>query len=226
GIQGGHRAGDVDAAAAVVRDRHRPGEARAVVDDPAGVTGPLGDDPGGRAHGPHPVGDDVGQPHGLRGRLVPVDDVAVAGGSGVVDEGGPGDGDGLRREGLPLAHVGELPHGLLAHRHSSPRTTIVERLVATGASSASMISLRMVTIWCPPAARMASMCSTPRSSSPATIGRWWVKRCSPWTTREKSTPASGSLTKPASQRCPGMTAKVGGATRSEYPAARAAARSW
>ena len=55
--------------------------------------------------------------------------------------------------------------------------------VQTGSPASVAISLRVVTIECPPAERTESTCRTATSRSPATIGRWWVKLCSPCTTR-------------------------------------------
>src|SRR6478672_1808903 len=82
-VDGLHHTGDLDVGPRVVGHDDRPGEAHAVVDDPAGVTHPVADHVDGRAHGEHAVGDDVGQPDRGGEVLVPVDGVAVQRGPGV-----------------------------------------------------------------------------------------------------------------------------------------------
>ena len=62
------------------------------------VAGPVGDDPGRQRHGEHAVGDHVGQADRLRHPLVPVDDVEVAGRTGVPHQVGAADREGLGRQ--------------------------------------------------------------------------------------------------------------------------------
>src|SRR6476661_1009488 len=210
--------GDLDVGAALVGHDDRPGEAHAVLDHAAGVADPVGHDRDGGTHGEHAVGDDVGQPHLLGEPLVPVDRVAVEGGTGVLDEAGPVDVDRQRREGVADGDPVEGPDAggaarLDAH-HSAPRMTMVEVAVQTGSPASVASSVRVVTIEWPPASRTVSTCRVPTTASPAVSGRWWTNRCSPCTTREKSMPASGSRTSCASHCWAMSTAKVGGATTS------------
>ena len=88
-----------------------------------------------------------------------------------------------------------------------------------------MIADSAVTIEWPPSVFTLATVRVAVSRSPATIGRLEVNRWSPCTTREKSMPASGSASSCASVRSCMMTAKVGGATTSSYPAAFAASGS-
>src|SRR5690606_3201327 len=110
-------------------------------------------------------------------------------------------------------------HRLVAH--ASSLTTRLDRTVATGALSPSTISARVLTMVMPARWVTDSMVTPVATTSPATRGRWWVKRSSACTTLEKSTPTSGSVTTWNSACCAITTAKVVGATTSGYPSARA-----
>ena len=72
--------------------------------------------------------------------------------------------------------------------------TIVDVDVARASPEVVDSSVRVVTMAWPPAERTASTVVVPTTSSPAVMGRWCTNRCSPWTTRLKSMPASGSVT--------------------------------
>ena len=100
---------DLDVGAALAGDDDRLGEAGAVLDDPAGVAQPVGDDADRRAHGEHAVGDDVGQADGRGEPLVPVDAVAVEARPGVLHEGGAVDVDGARGQRLTGGDLGAGP---------------------------------------------------------------------------------------------------------------------
>ena len=91
---------------------------------------------------------------------------------------------------------------------------MVEVAVHSASPVAVASSVRVVTMECPPAARTLSTVRVPSTSSPAVIGRWWTKRCSPWTTRLKSMPASGSRISWPSHCWAMSTANVGGAMTS------------
>src|SRR6476661_6396946 len=212
--------GDLEVCAGVVGHHDRLGEADAVLDDATGVAGPVGDEGDGRTHREHAVRDDVGQSDLLGEPLVPVDAVAVEGGPGVLHQTSPVDVDRDRRQHVTDRDLGEGADGrgrrsaLLGGHHSPPRMTMVDVAVQTASPCSVASSVRVVTIAWPPASRTVSTCSVPTTASPAVRGRWWVKRCSPCTTREKSIPASGSPISCASHCWAISTAKVGGAMTS------------
>jgi hypothetical protein len=56
-------------------------------------------------------------------------------------------------------------------------------VVHTGSPSVVASSTRVVSMSLPATVRTASMAAVATSRSPARIGRWWVNRCSPCTTR-------------------------------------------
>jgi hypothetical protein len=68
----------------------------------------------------------------------------------------------------------------------------VESTVETASPSSFVSSVLVVTMPPVPTARARSTWTVAVISSPATMGRWWVKRSSAWTTREKSIPEAGS----------------------------------
>src|SRR3954468_7784361 len=196
----------LDVGPAFPGDHDRLGEAGAVLQHPPGAAQPVRDDVERRAHGEHAVRDHVRQADGRREPLVPVDAVAVEARPGVLHQGGPLDVDGARGQRVA---GGDLPGGPESAHESLPRMTIVDVAVQTCSPSTVDSSLRVVTMACPPASRTAPTVSTPTISSPAVIGRWWTKRCSPWTTRLKSMPASGSAMSCLSHCRATSTAKVG-----------------
>src|SRR5690606_8554792 len=164
----------------------RAGEAHPVVDDGARVAGPVGDGGRGQAHRRHPVGDDAVEADLAGDALVVVDGVEVPGRARVAHQQRAVDGVGA---GEQLVADGE---GGQVHQRPSPRTASVERTVATGVPASSAISALVLTIAIPALSVTESTWTVVRRRFPATIGRWWVKRSSAWTTREKSIPDSGS----------------------------------
>src|SRR5690606_1479960 len=192
-----HRAdgpGHLERSDAGVRHGHGAREARLVVDDGARVAGPVLDEGHRGAQREHAVGDDAGQAHLGGERVVPVDRVEVAARAGVPHEAGTVDLDRAGADHVTDRQVGQGGAGGLGAHAPSPRTARVEVTVETGSvppsGRSAAISQRVVTIARPARSTIESTCSTVTSSSPATIGRWWVKRSSAWTTREKSMPAS------------------------------------
>src|SRR5437764_2025438 len=132
---------------ALLRVRHDdgPGEARAEVEQAAGIAEPVGDDAGGDGHGEHAVRDDVGKADFLGERLVPVDRVEVERGAGVADELLTGDPDLDGRELVADVHA------------SSPRTTSWARVVQSRSPAASVMSARRLMKSLPARAMMWSM---------------------------------------------------------------------
>src|SRR5699024_5429891 len=161
-------------------------EAHGVTADFARITNPVGYDINNGSHRPHAVGDYSGQTDFVGEALIPVDGVAIAGRSGVANECGAVDADGALADFLALS---EFIESWSAHA-SSPRIASVETTVATGLPAVSAISQRVVTIAIAARSTIESTCRMVESSSPATMGRWWVKVSSAWTTREKSMPAA------------------------------------
>src|SRR5690606_7849211 len=184
-VDGADLPADLELDLAGVGDDDRAGEAHTVVDDGTRVAGPLGDGRRGQPHRRHAVRDDPVETDLAGHALVPVDRVEVAGGPGVAHEQCAVEGEGAGEQ--------LVPDGEPAHR-PSPRTARVERTVATGAPPSSAISARVLTIAMPARSVIESTWTVVRRRSPATVGRWCVKRSSAWTTREKSIPDSGSAT--------------------------------
>src|SRR5690606_10280296 len=186
------------------RDRDGVGEAGGVGAHGGGVGDRL-DQAGDRgAHGEHAVGDHTGQP-GLGGDGgVVVDGVEVAGGSGVAHQGVAADlvagacelladGEGGEVHGGGGGHVCSwVPGSREGGRGQAPRTISMLRTLATSAPDSSVMSTRVVIMEWPPAARTDSTVRVGIRRSPATTGRCRVNVSSPWTTRVKSMPASGS----------------------------------
>src|SRR5688572_12269089 len=184
---GGDRGRDIDhRAGVVVGHGHRPGESGPVFEDGTRVADPVGDRAGGQRHGEHAVGDHVGEPDGAGDALVPVDDVEVAGRSGVAHQVGAADGKALSRQlGADLdVVVGDLGRHRRHPSPSGPRTTSVDSAVTTCSPPVVLTSARVVIMSCPPAERMVLMDTTVVSRSPARTGRVATNRCSPCTTRE------------------------------------------
>ena len=99
----------------VIGNRHDGGEPHVVLADRARVTHPLGDIAAAEAHGQHAVGDRGVQSDLFGDLVVPVDRVEVAGHPGVVDQVGPGQGDGPLRQLVADLHRTELTQ---CHRQS------------------------------------------------------------------------------------------------------------
>src|SRR4051812_18810532 len=172
----------------VVRHGDRRGEANAVLDDGARVARPVRDDPTGLGHREHAVRDDVRQPDRLRDAFVPMDDVEVAGRTGVLDEVRALHLEGLRGKSGADLDVVVLHRGGHAVAPSEdaavPRETMLEYASATSSPSTVVIVILVVINSLRPASRMSATDETTFSTSPARTGRRSTNRCSPWTTSE------------------------------------------
>src|SRR5271169_5912018 len=166
----------------VVGHDDRRGEPDPVFGDRARVARPLGEEPARQGHGQHAVRDHVGQAHGPGDALVPVDDVEVTGGPGVPDQVPPGHLVLPRRDlgaGLDLVVAGAGHRSILFPGLYAPRSTSVYRAVHTCSPSTVRIWVTVVSVVMLPTGRMDSMVLCDTSTSPACIGRAWVKLCSP-----------------------------------------------
>src|SRR5687767_6855810 len=166
------------------------------------------------AEGEHAVGDDPGEARRARRLVVLVQRVLVSGGVGV----GP---DVLARDDPPKG--GELlprRHVLEPSRHAPARTMSVLLPTTTVRPASSRRSVRRRRISRPPFERMSSIVASATTRSPTVKGWPHSYSCSPCSTRERSSPSSGSARTLASPAAiSGMVTMVGGTSSVGCPIA-------
>src|SRR5579884_143519 len=110
-----------------------------------------------------------------------MDRVEVARGARIAHQIGTSEADQQRGQLIANGDIGATAPVYGPAHGPVPRTTSMARAVVTGPPALSMISQRRATMSLPPIVRMLSTYSVAASSSPAVIGRWWVKDWLPCT---------------------------------------------